>query len=170
MTTVELYVQPQCKLCEDAQALLLRLRKEVPFELKKIQLTEDHPKYKEYLVRVPVVVVNGTRELAGTISEQPLREILGLVYRSTPQLLAAKFFEALGFVTVFVGFVYGVLGDIWTDLYFFLAGIAVFLIGRVREKREMKRQHLHIMSETSVPTNAPALLRNGETGKNEQGR
>lgn len=141
MTRVELYVQPACTLCENAKALLKRLRKEVPFELQEIFLSEDHPKYKEYLVSVPVVVVNGAKEISGEITEQRLREALGLVYTFTPRLMIAKFLEALGFMTVFVGFFYGLLGDMWTDLYFFLAGIALFAIGRMLEKREMQRQH-----------------------------
>lgn len=143
MTTVELYVLADCTLCERAKSILKRLRKEVPFELKEILLSEDHPKYNEYLVSVPVVVVNGTRAVAGEMTEQSLRETLGLVYRFTPRLMVAKFFEALGFMAVFVGFFYGILGDMWTDLFFFLAGIAVFALGRVLEKREMKRQHLN---------------------------
>lgn len=145
MTTVELFVQPDCKLCDDAKKILKRLRKEVAFELTQTQLTEDHPKYKEYLVAVPVVVVNGTRELAGNMSEQTLREALGMVYRLTPFLSAAKFLEALGFLAVFVGLINGLRGDMWTDLYFFLAGILIFVFGRVIEKREMKRQHLNAL-------------------------
>lgn len=145
MTTVELYVQPDCKLCDDAKSLLKRLQKEVPFELKQIVLTEDHPKYKEYLLAVPVVVVNGTHEISGNITEQSLRETLGLLYKLTPLLSAAKFLEALGFVTLFVGLVNGLRGDMWTDLYFFLAGIVIFIVGRRIEKREMKRQHLNAM-------------------------
>lgn len=145
MTRVELFVQQECRLCEDAKKILKRLRKEVPFELKETLLTEDHPKYKEYLVAVPVVVINGARELAGNITEQSLREALGLLYKLTPLLSAAKFLEALGFVIVFVGLIYGLLGDMWTDLYFFLAGIVVFIAGRKIEKREMKRQHLNAM-------------------------
>lgn len=147
MTTVELYVQPECTLCENAKALLKRLRKEVPFEFKEIFLSEDHPKYKEYLVSVPVIVVNGTKEVSGEITEHRLREALGLVYRFTPRLMAAKFLEALGFMTVFVGFFYGLLGDMWTDLYFFLAGIVVFVIGRALEKREMKLQHVSTLGD-----------------------
>lgn len=148
MTTVELYVQPDCKLCDDAKRLLKRLQKEVPFQLKENFLSEDHPKYKEYLVSVPVVVINGGRELAGNISEQSLREALGLLYKLTPLLSAAKFLEALGFIVVFVGLIYGLAGDMWTDLYFFLAGIVIFVIGRVMEKREMKRQHLRFISNS----------------------
>jgi hypothetical protein len=34
-----------------------------------------------------------------------------------------------------VGLMYGVAGDMWLDLYFFLAGIAVFSLGRLLEKR-----------------------------------
>ncbi|HEY4613679.1 MAG TPA: glutaredoxin family protein [Bacteroidota bacterium] len=146
MTSVELYVQPDCKLCDDAKNLLKRLKKEAPLDIKFVLLTEDHPKYKEYLVAVPVVVINGARELLGNISEQSLRDALGMAYKLTPVLSGAKFLEALGFITVFVGLIYGFMGDMWADLYFFLAGIVVFAFGRSLEKREMKRQHVKAMS------------------------
>ena len=146
MTTVELYVQPDCKLCDEAKGIIKRLKKEVPLDATQILLTEDHPKYKEYLVAVPVVVINGKRELLGNITEQGLREALGMAYKLTPVLSGAKFLEALGFITVFVGLIYGFLGDMWTDLYFFLSGIVIFAIGRVLEKREMKRQHVKAMT------------------------
>jgi glutaredoxin len=145
MTKVELVVQQDCKLCTDAKKILKRLRNEVPFELLQTQLTEDHPKYKVYLVSVPVVLINGTKELAGNISEPALREALGMVYALTPFLSIAKFLEALGFLTVFVGLFNGLRGDMWTDLYFFLAGIAMFVFGRTLEKREMKRQQFNSM-------------------------
>ncbi|MCI0706378.1 MAG: glutaredoxin family protein [Ignavibacteriae bacterium] len=147
MTKVELYVQPDCTLCEEAKLLIRRLKKEVPLDATQIILTEDHPRYKEYLVAVPVVVINGKKELLGNITEQSLREALGMAYKLTPMLSGGKFLEALGFITVFVGLIYGFLGDMWTDLYFFLSGIVVFAAGRMLEKREMKRQHLKAMAE-----------------------
>ncbi|MBI4417798.1 MAG: hypothetical protein HY563_03410, partial [Ignavibacteriales bacterium] len=47
----------------------------------------------------------------------------------------AKFLQALAIVVVFFGFMYGLLGDMWTDLYFFLGGIGIFVVGWMIEKQ-----------------------------------
>jgi hypothetical protein len=139
MIRVELYKTEECTLCQNALELLKRLQQEMPFELTEITLTPSHPKYEQYLVAVPVVSIDGGRELATQISEDQLREALGMRYEPTSRFFVAKFLEALGFLTVFVGLIYGLAGDMWTDLYFFLGGIAVFAVGRVMEKDEMRR-------------------------------
>jgi hypothetical protein len=50
-------------------------------------------------------------------------------------LFTAKLLEAVAIAAVMVGLVQGIYGDMWGDLYLFLGGIFVFLIGRQMEKR-----------------------------------
>ena len=50
-------------------------------------------------------------------------------------LFAAKLLEAVAIAAVMVGLVQGIYGDMWGDLYLFIGGIFVFLIGRQMEKR-----------------------------------
>ncbi len=52
-----------------------------------------------------------------------------------------KTLEALGIAAVMVALVTGVYGDEWGELYLFLGGIAVFVIGRQIEKRARKNDH-----------------------------
>ena len=47
----------------------------------------------------------------------------------------AKLLEAIAIAAVMVGLVQGIYGDMWGELYLFLGGIFVFLIGRQMEKR-----------------------------------
>jgi len=54
-------------------------------------------------------------------------------------MTAAKFLEAIGIASVMIGLVQGIRGDMWTDLYFFLAGVVVFYVGRIIEKRQASR-------------------------------
>ncbi len=138
--TVELYSTGECKLCDDARKLLESLTKEFHFEVNEVKLTEEHPKYKEYMHVLPVVVINGRRQLASPIREDELRGLLKEEKPPSRLFHFGKFLEAIGFLTLAVGLMYGVMGNMWIDLYFFLAGIVVFYVGRLMERHEMKNE------------------------------
>ena len=140
MNVVELYTTQDCGLCREAKTTLTALQKEFPFRIEEVLLTETHPKYNEYVLSVPVVIVNGGKTLSGKIEEAQLRELMRSTIEPSRVLTLYKFLEALGFVTIGVGLFYGVTrNDEWQELYFFLAGILVFGIGRILERRELKR-------------------------------
>ena len=50
-----------------------------------------------------------------------------------------KILEALGIAALLIAFVSGIHGDEWGELYLFIGGIAVFVIGRQIEKRWERR-------------------------------
>jgi len=140
MNLVELYTAEECGLCREAKEILLKLQKEYPFRIDEQMLTEGHPKYKEYLVAVPVVIVNHGEVLSGKIEEHPLRSAMIKAFRPSRSILVFKFLEAMGFVTVGAGLFYGVTrNDEWVELYFFLTGIALFALGRFFERRELRK-------------------------------
>jgi hypothetical protein len=140
MNIVELYTTQDCGLCREARDLLLRLQKEYPFRLDEKLLKEDHPNYKEYLVAVPVVIVQRAETLTGKIHEKDLRAAMKKRFRPSRTILVAKFLEALGFLTVGAGLFYGVTrNDEWAELYFLIAGLLFFAVGRLLERREMKK-------------------------------
>ena len=137
--TVELFSTEGCGLCEEALALLQKLRKEFLFDLKHTVLTEDHPKFPEWHIAVPVVVFDEQRELKGKITDEAVRSIIQELRPPTMLYYTGKLLEAVGFLAVAVGFMYGCAGDMYTDLYFFLGGIVVFVIGRTIERSQLKR-------------------------------
>jgi glutaredoxin len=140
MNVVELYTTKDCGLCAEAKKTLQKLQNEFPFRIEEVVLTEGHPKYKEYLLSVPVVIVNRGEIISGKIEEPRLRDVMRKSLRPPQFLLLFKFLEALGFLTVGAGLFYGVTrNNEWQELYFVLAGIAVFAVGRILEKRELKR-------------------------------
>jgi thiol-disulfide isomerase/thioredoxin len=140
MNTVELYTTEDCGLCREAKQLLLKLQKEYPFRIEEQLLKEGHPKYKEYLLAVPVLIFNKGTQLSGKIEEEALRAAIKKEFKPSRSIMVFKFFEAMGFVTVGAGLFYGVTkNDEWTELYFLLAGIALFAVGRFLEKRELKK-------------------------------
>ena len=59
MSEVVLYTRVGCHLCEDAEAVLRRLRAERPFELRLVDIDRDPELADRYGVRVPVVAVDG---------------------------------------------------------------------------------------------------------------
>ncbi len=52
-----------------------------------------------------------------------------------------KTLEALGIAAVMLALVTGVYGDEWGELYLFLGGIVVFVVGRQVEKRAKGSHH-----------------------------
>lgn len=140
MNIVELYTAENCGLCQEAKQVLLKLQKEYPFHLDEQVLTEAHPKYREYVLAVPVVIVQRAERLSGRIEEQNLRIAMKKWFRPSRLIFLSKFLEALGFVTVAAGLFYGVTrNDEWVELYFLIAGIVLFAVGRILERRELKR-------------------------------
>ncbi len=55
--------------------------------------------------------------------------------------VAGKILEALGIAAVMIGLVQGIMGDMWGELYFFLGGIVIFVIGRLMEKKAGREPH-----------------------------
>jgi hypothetical protein len=47
----------------------------------------------------------------------------------------AKLLEALGISATMIGLVQGIYGDMWGELYLFIGGIVLFVVGRQIEKR-----------------------------------
>ena len=52
--------------------------------------------------------------------------------------LLGKFLEAVGIAATMVGLIQGLYGDEWGELYLFLGGIFVFVVGRRMEKHSPK--------------------------------
>jgi glutaredoxin len=56
---VVLYGRPGCCLCDDARALLLRVRADHPFGFAERDIEEDESLLRAYLERIPVVTIDG---------------------------------------------------------------------------------------------------------------
>ena len=74
---VTLYGRPGCHLCDDARVALERVRAEVPFELEERDITQDDALHRAYLVRIPVVCVDGEELFEYHVDEAVLRARLG---------------------------------------------------------------------------------------------
>ncbi|MCS7012600.1 MAG: glutaredoxin family protein [Chloroherpetonaceae bacterium] len=76
MVLVELYSKDGCCLCDEAKAVLLKVRREIPFELREIKLNDDEDLMKEYGSKIPVVFINGRLAFKYHVYELELKEKL----------------------------------------------------------------------------------------------
>lgn len=56
---VTLYGRPGCHLCDDALAVIERVRARIPFVLELRDIESDDELFKRYLERIPVVEIDG---------------------------------------------------------------------------------------------------------------
>ena len=76
-----LFGRPGCHLCDDALAVLERIRSDVPFDLRTVNIEEDDALLRAYLVRIPVVSVDGEEVYDYYVDEADLRARLARVAR-----------------------------------------------------------------------------------------
>ena len=76
MTTVVLYGREGCCLCDDARALLLRVRQRHPFALQERDIESDESLFRAYLERIPVVTIDGVEAFELQVDERALEHAL----------------------------------------------------------------------------------------------
>lgn len=81
MREVVLYSREGCCLCDDARALLERVRAGAPaaFVLEERDIDSDDALHRAYLERIPVVTIDGREAFELFVTEAELRERLGIV-------------------------------------------------------------------------------------------
>ena len=75
--TVILYGRPGCHLCDDAREALERVRARIPFRLEERDITQDDDLHRRYLVRIPVVCLDGEELFEYHVDDAVLRARLG---------------------------------------------------------------------------------------------
>lgn len=73
---VVLYGRPGCHLCDDARAVLERLRAELPFALVERDIEQDDALLRAYLERIPVIALDGEELFDFFVDEAELRRRL----------------------------------------------------------------------------------------------
>jgi glutaredoxin len=71
--TVTLFGRPGCHLCDDARAVLERLRGELAFDLAERDIEADDATFKAYLERIPVIALDGEELYEFFVDEADLR-------------------------------------------------------------------------------------------------
>ena len=76
MIRVEVYTKRDCCLCEDVKATLLKVRHDIPFELREIDIESGSALYEAYKERIPLVVIDGRPAFKYYVAEEALRRRL----------------------------------------------------------------------------------------------
>jgi len=79
MTRVVLYTREGCCLCDDARAILERVRNERPFALEERDIDSDDAMLRAYLERIPVVTIDGVEAFELFLDESELARRLDMV-------------------------------------------------------------------------------------------
>lgn len=80
MPTLTLFSREDCHLCDVAHEALLRLQKELPFDLVVLDLDREAPEDKRaaYDWEVPVVELDGRKIMKFEVDDARLRRLLSL--------------------------------------------------------------------------------------------
>jgi glutaredoxin len=79
MTTVVLYGREGCCLCDDARAVLERVREQRPFAFEERDIDADEALLRAYLERIPVVTIDGIEAFELFVPERELERRLDMV-------------------------------------------------------------------------------------------
>jgi glutaredoxin len=74
--TVVVYGRPDCHLCEDALAVIERVRARVPFVLEQRDIESDDELFKRYLERIPVIEIDGAEAFEFFVPEDEFERAL----------------------------------------------------------------------------------------------
>jgi glutaredoxin len=73
---VEIYSKRDCCLCDEAKAVLDRVRADVAFELVEVDIEGDAELMERYRTEIPVVFVDGRKAFKYRVDEAELRRRL----------------------------------------------------------------------------------------------
>jgi glutaredoxin len=76
MREIVLYGRRGCHLCDEARAVLERIRGELPFSLAERDIEQDDALFKAYLERIPVIALDGEELFDFFVDEAELRRRL----------------------------------------------------------------------------------------------
>ena len=74
MPQVTLYGKPGCHLCDDARAVVERVRADHPFQLTEVDVSLDPELHREYGERIPVLELDGEELFEFLVDEADLRQ------------------------------------------------------------------------------------------------
>jgi len=76
VSSVVLYTRAGCCLCDEARAVLERVRARTAFELEEFDIERDERVHRAYLERIPVVTIDGVEAFEYHVDEADLERRL----------------------------------------------------------------------------------------------
>lgn len=81
---VRIYSKPNCCLCEDAKAVLERVRERIPFELVEEDIRADPVAFAAWRYDIPVVLIDGHLAFKLRLEEREVEACLRRVMTGMP--------------------------------------------------------------------------------------
>lgn len=79
---VEIYSKPDCHLCDEAKAELVRLQRRWPFRLQEVNIAESAQMLEEFGARIPLVWVEGKLACKFRVEEKRMQRALAAAART----------------------------------------------------------------------------------------
>jgi hypothetical protein len=74
---ITLIGKPDCHLCEDARAVIVRLADELGFSWEELSINDDPELHRKYWEQIPVTLIDGRQHDFWRVDEARLRAALG---------------------------------------------------------------------------------------------
>ncbi|MFJ1703327.1 glutaredoxin family protein [Kitasatospora sp. NPDC088346] len=75
--TVTLIGKPDCHLCEDARAVIVRVTGDLGAAFEEKDITQDEELFEKYWEQIPVTLIDGRQHDFWRVDERRLRTALG---------------------------------------------------------------------------------------------
>ncbi len=76
MIHIDIYSKPGCHLCDEAKAVLQKVKKDIPFELREINIELSVEHRRAYQDEIPVIFIDGQKAFKYRVDEKELRRRL----------------------------------------------------------------------------------------------
>ena len=70
---IELYVRKNCDKCKEAEEIVGRVGKDVPFTLKSVDIASSEDLFRRYKQDVPMIFINGKKSFKFRVSADEFR-------------------------------------------------------------------------------------------------
>lgn len=71
-----LYTREGCSLCRTAKSVLLRVKRQLPFEFREVDIGSEGELYEEHRYDIPVVEIDGRRAFRHRVDPEELMKVL----------------------------------------------------------------------------------------------
>ena len=79
---IDIYSRPACPLCDEAKAVLERVRQRYAFALRVINIEEDAALEAAYGTQIPVVFINGNMAFKYHVNEAELERKMKRLWKT----------------------------------------------------------------------------------------
>ncbi len=76
MIVVEIYFKEGCHLCEEAKNIITKVRSDIHFDLREVDITASPGLYETFKEEIPVIFINGRKAFKYRVNESSFRKKL----------------------------------------------------------------------------------------------